>query len=199
LRPSNHRLPRGRHGLGPELVAENQRWRLIAATAEVLAERGYAGTTARRIATCAAVSPSTFYRYFANVPAAVAASSEVAGRSVLGSVSRSCEGESLPRRRLEAALRAAWEFTSEEPHLAGLLGPEAGVAVAGAAAAQAELLDRLERLAGSCSEKPAPPAIRPALAATVALIAASATPGLVSDLFELLSALALGGGGGGRS
>jgi len=28
-------LPRGRHGLTPELVAENQRWRLIGASSEL--------------------------------------------------------------------------------------------------------------------------------------------------------------------
>jgi hypothetical protein len=39
-----YRLPSGRHHIPPELVAENQRWRLLGAAAEVLAERGYAHT-----------------------------------------------------------------------------------------------------------------------------------------------------------
>ena len=35
-------LPRGRHGLPREVVAESQRSRILAAMVEVTAERGYA-------------------------------------------------------------------------------------------------------------------------------------------------------------
>ena len=38
---AEHRLPPGHHGLTPETVAENQRWRLLGAVAEELAERGH--------------------------------------------------------------------------------------------------------------------------------------------------------------
>jgi AcrR family transcriptional regulator len=58
------RLPRGRHGLSPEFVAENQRERLIAALTEVLHDVGYQKTTVSLIGQRAAVSKSDFYKHF---------------------------------------------------------------------------------------------------------------------------------------
>ncbi|MGD9737189.1 MAG: TetR/AcrR family transcriptional regulator [Solirubrobacterales bacterium] len=58
------RLPRGRHGLSPEYVAQNQRERLIAGLTEVLYEVGYQRTTVSLIGRRAAVSKSDFYKHF---------------------------------------------------------------------------------------------------------------------------------------
>lgn len=58
------RLPRGRHGLSPEYVAQNQRQRLIAGLTEVLYEVGYPKTTVSLIGRRAAVSKSDFYKHF---------------------------------------------------------------------------------------------------------------------------------------
>src|SRR5262245_3716785 len=59
-------LPRGRHGLPREFVAQNQRERLLVATAGALDERGYDGTTVSLISASARVSKSDFYRHFAS-------------------------------------------------------------------------------------------------------------------------------------
>ncbi len=58
------RLPRGRHGLSPEFVAQNQRERLIAGLTEALAEVGYQKTTVSLIGQRASVSKSDFYKHF---------------------------------------------------------------------------------------------------------------------------------------
>src|ERR1700693_2264774 len=58
------RLPRGRHGLSPEFVAQNQCERLIAGLTEALYEVGYEQTTVSRIGQRAAVSKSDFYKHF---------------------------------------------------------------------------------------------------------------------------------------
>lgn len=58
------RLPRGRHGLSREYVAQNQCERLLAALAECLHERGYDGTTVSMIGQRAGVSKSDFYKQF---------------------------------------------------------------------------------------------------------------------------------------
>jgi AcrR family transcriptional regulator len=58
------RLPRGRHGLSREFVAQNQRERLFTALAECLYERGYERTTVASIGKRAAVSKSDFYKHF---------------------------------------------------------------------------------------------------------------------------------------
>ncbi|NNG98322.1 TetR/AcrR family transcriptional regulator [Gordonia araii] len=63
-------LPRHRHGLTPEQVEESQRWRLIAATAEVIARQGFAQTSVEQIAAEAGVSKKSFYKYFADKEAA---------------------------------------------------------------------------------------------------------------------------------
>ena len=58
------RLPRGRHGLPREFVAQNQRERLLAALAECLRGEGYEGTTVSTIGKRAGVSKSDFYKHF---------------------------------------------------------------------------------------------------------------------------------------
>src|SRR3954452_20771166 len=58
------RLPRGRHGLSPELVARNQRERLISGLTQALYEVGYQKTTVSLIGQRAAGSKSDFYKHF---------------------------------------------------------------------------------------------------------------------------------------
>ncbi len=67
---TSRRLPTGSHGIPPALVAQNQRERIIAATAEVSSERGYCGTTVREVVTRAGVSSSTFYQHFSDLEGA---------------------------------------------------------------------------------------------------------------------------------
>lgn len=57
-------LRAGRHGLSSEEVAADQRRRIFAAMAEVMAAKGYAGTTVGDIVTRARVSRPTFYAFF---------------------------------------------------------------------------------------------------------------------------------------
>jgi len=57
-------LPRGRHGLSREFVAENQRERLLVAVSESLDLHGYDKTTVSLISGRAKVSKSDFYRHF---------------------------------------------------------------------------------------------------------------------------------------
>ncbi len=58
------RLPRGRHGIPHELVAANQRERLLNATASVIAEQGYASLAVSDLTDRAGVSRATFYKLF---------------------------------------------------------------------------------------------------------------------------------------
>jgi AcrR family transcriptional regulator len=57
-------LPGGRHSISPEVLAHNQRERLIGAIAQLVAEHGYADTTIRQIADTASVSRRTVYEHF---------------------------------------------------------------------------------------------------------------------------------------
>ncbi|WP_211288911.1 TetR/AcrR family transcriptional regulator [Actinophytocola xinjiangensis] len=57
-------LPRGRHGLTREQVAQAQRDRLLRGMADAVAERGYAATTVADVLRRAKVSRETFYEQF---------------------------------------------------------------------------------------------------------------------------------------
>jgi AcrR family transcriptional regulator len=59
-------LPRGRHGLPREAVAESQRSRILEAMVEVTAERGYADCQIAHVIAYAGVSRKTFYELFSN-------------------------------------------------------------------------------------------------------------------------------------
>lgn len=61
---TSHRLPRGRNALPLEEVARLQRERLCRAMAEVMVEKGYAGTSVEDVLKRAGVSRLTFYRLF---------------------------------------------------------------------------------------------------------------------------------------
>jgi AcrR family transcriptional regulator len=57
-------LPRGRHGLSREKVTQSQRRRIIEATIEAVAERGYQDTRVGDVVERAGVSRATFYSLF---------------------------------------------------------------------------------------------------------------------------------------
>src|SRR6188474_1369210 len=60
------KLPPGRHLVPRDFVAQNQRERMLLATAELVAERGYQKTTIELIAKTARVALVTFYDHFAD-------------------------------------------------------------------------------------------------------------------------------------
>jgi AcrR family transcriptional regulator len=63
-RPSQ--LPSGRHGLSRNVVASNQRERMLAAVADTVYEHGYIGLTVEEIVQRSGVSRRTFYDQFAD-------------------------------------------------------------------------------------------------------------------------------------
>jgi len=60
------KLPPGRHLVPRDFVSQNQRDRILLATAELVAERGYQKTTIELIAKTAKVALVTFYEQFAS-------------------------------------------------------------------------------------------------------------------------------------
>ncbi len=140
---SAFQLPRGRHGIPPEQVVESQRWRLLGATAEVLAERGYARTRVADIAARAGVSRGTLYALFEDLPACLLATYEMAAECVCDLAGSACGGEAEWGERLRAALGEILAFLAEEPALAHLLGAEVAASAPAIAAARERLLETL--------------------------------------------------------
>lgn len=116
------RLPRGRHGLPPEYVAQNQRQRLIVGLTEVLYEVGYQNTTVSLIGQRAAVSKSDFYKHFESKDDCFAAAYETAVERIRASVLAGCaehpEGDWSPRVRDGIAAMIA--LLASDPPLAGI-------------------------------------------------------------------------------
>jgi AcrR family transcriptional regulator len=84
------RLPRGRHGLSPEFVAQNQRERLIDGLIQVLYEVGYQKTTVSMIGRRAAVSKSDFYKHFQSKDECFYAAYDAAIERIRGQVVTAC-------------------------------------------------------------------------------------------------------------
>lgn len=60
------KLPPGRHLIPSDFVAQNQRERMLLATTELVAERGYQKTTIELIAKTSRVALVTFYEHFSS-------------------------------------------------------------------------------------------------------------------------------------
>ncbi len=117
------RLPRGRHGLSPEFVAQNQRRRLIAGLTEVLYEEGYQKTTVSQIGQRAAVSKSDFYKHFESKDDCFVAAYDVAIKQIRNEVEGAC-GEYRGAgwvARMQAGLAALLIFLTSEPALASMV------------------------------------------------------------------------------
>ena len=116
------RLPRGRHGLSPEFVAQNQRARLIAGLTDALYEVGYQKTTVSMIGQRAAVSKSDFYKHFESKDECFIAAYDVAIDTVRDCVLSACgeaQGEEWPIR-VRAAIHALLRELSANPALASI-------------------------------------------------------------------------------
>lgn len=170
---SARRLPRGSHGIPAEVVARNQRERLVAAMAEECEERGYAETSVAAVAKRAGVSSVTFYKQFAGKrECLLAAHRELLGR-LLEELDRARGAAGAgEREKSRAALRAFLGLLAADPPTARLLAVEA--LAAGPAGAERhdvavrELAARLLPAAGTAdgaplpeAEWPGPPAFSP--------------------------------------
>jgi AcrR family transcriptional regulator len=118
------RLPRGRHGLPRELVAENQRERLITGVIEAVAEHGYGATTIAQITAAAKLSRRTFYEHFANKEACFAAAYETSFAYIRETMLTAAAAQEWPRR-VGAGLASLLAMLAEHPKLATffLVGP----------------------------------------------------------------------------
>ncbi len=127
-------LPRGRHGLPREYIAEHQRGRLFAAVATVLDGDGYDGTTVAAIATEAGVSKSDFYAHFKTKDDCFVAAYDAAIGRLQGEVHAACADGDGWADRVCCGVGAALADLAARPEQANLLlveGLRAGPEVRG--------------------------------------------------------------------
>lgn len=115
------RLPRGRHGLPREFIAQNQRQRLLSALAECLEEKGYEGTTVSAIGKRAGVSKSDFYKQFESKDACFVAAYDDAVERIRGAVLAACAERKEWATGVLAALGALLDLLAAEPAQAQLV------------------------------------------------------------------------------
>lgn len=118
------RLPSGAHGLPPDLIARNQRERLVAAAAEACGDKGYAETSVAEIAHRARVSTATFYKLFAGkLECALEAHGELLER-LLEEVDRVCGEAEGGEAKLRIGVRTVLALFATDPPTARLLTVE---------------------------------------------------------------------------
>jgi AcrR family transcriptional regulator len=125
-------LPRGRHGLSREFVAQDQRERLLAAIAASLDEYSYDGTTVSLIGGRARVSKSDFYRHFASKDDCFLTAYDDATERLQREVRSACAEQTDWSGRVCSGLAAGLAWLAGEPARANLLlveGLRAGPAV----------------------------------------------------------------------
>lgn len=115
------RLPRGRHGLPREFVAQNQRERLLAALAECLEEKGYDRTTVSAVGKRAGVSKSDFYKQFESKDACFVAAYDDAVERIRVVVLAACAERKDWAGGVLAALAALLELFAAETAQAQLV------------------------------------------------------------------------------
>jgi AcrR family transcriptional regulator len=108
-------LPRGRHRLPFQVVAENQRRRLMAGAARALSSHGYAELSVKHVTEAAGVSRTTFYANFDNKRECVLAAHRDVFERLLALILRACAGEREWPLKVRAALGAVFAFAAEAP------------------------------------------------------------------------------------
>lgn len=148
------KLPPGRHSLSREHVAESQRWRLLDAAVELLAEGGYCRLTSQKVARRAAVSSQAFYVHFRNIEDCVVAAVEIGAKSMELGIRQGCtENAADPSGQIAGATAEALALLAREPFLRHLFSietrcaaPRTGRPLAGFVAALATRLQQLLEL-----------------------------------------------------
>jgi AcrR family transcriptional regulator len=181
------RLPPGPHGLPPELVERNQRERLIAAMAEVCAERGYAESSVAEIAKRAGVSTASFYRQFEDRRACMMASFEELFGRLLEAIEGACPSDAEAGERVRVGAETVAALLGDDLPTARLLSVEIIAVGPPGVRAQHEAIERLASLVVEDRDAPVHPddPAWAAVAACTSLIARRSTEGERLDAAEL--------------
>jgi AcrR family transcriptional regulator len=138
------KLTGGPHGIPRAVVQEVQRSRLLAATAEVIADEGYLETTVHKILKEAGISRRTFYEIFKDKEECFLAVYRETSDHMLDVVHAACrESDGSPERRVEDSLRATLEFIEQNPKLSRACIVEVMGAGPRARRQRTQLMDRL--------------------------------------------------------
>ena len=137
------RLHGGRHSLPPDMVAFNQRERLLAAIAETVAEHGYNKATIAQITDAASVSRRTFYENFASKEECFLAAYRAVDGYLFPLLDAAAEAEADWSDKVAAVLTKLIRFLAEHPQLARLYLVESAVVGEGMISERDQSAERL--------------------------------------------------------
>lgn len=112
------RLPGGEDRRQAEMLAREPRERILIALAELVAKRGYKGTSVEHIIKRAVVSRSTFYENFKNREEALLALFEQSQAELTARIAVAMKGAPDWPDSVIAVLRAFLDYTAENPAVA---------------------------------------------------------------------------------
>lgn len=142
-----NRQPPGPEPVSRDAAAADQRRRILEATAELIADRGYQETTMEEIVRRAKVGYNTFYKHFPDKEAAFLALLDAAIERTVASVEGAYQREEGPwADRVGAALGALFADVAAHPDAARAVLVEAVAAGSDAAAKHEAALKRLAPL-----------------------------------------------------
>jgi AcrR family transcriptional regulator len=131
------RAPTGRHGLPADVVAAYQRERLLAATIELVAKRGYRGTSVDHIVKAARVGYTAFYELFEGKEACFLAAFELVVSEYRERIVDAVPAESLWPEQISIGVATLVQLIVADP-------ARARVALVEAQAAGPQLYSRFE-------------------------------------------------------
>jgi AcrR family transcriptional regulator len=120
------KLPRGRHGLPPEVVAQSQQERLLAAVLRVTADKGYQETSVADVLKEAGVGRESFYRHFKDKEACFLAASEALTDDLEARVRQEYDQPGAWPERVRGGLAAALAWFAANPEIARVMLVEMG-------------------------------------------------------------------------
>ncbi len=135
--------PRGRHGLPADVVASHQRERILAATVELVAKRGYRGTSIDHIVKSARVGYTAFYELFTDKEDCFCAAFDRVVADAREHIVASTPTSSSWPEQVCAALHSLLELIAAEPFRARIVLVEALTAGEAAFLRHEALLDDL--------------------------------------------------------
>jgi len=122
------KLPPGRHLIPSDFVSQNQRERMLLATTELVAERGYQKTTIELIAKTSRVALVTFYEHFASKEECFLAAYDESVAAAREVFSELLDSETPWQDQISAGLELFLEMVEREPARAKLCIVEAQAA-----------------------------------------------------------------------
>lgn len=137
------KLPPGRHLVPPDFVAQNQRERMLLATAELVAERGYQKTTIELIAKTARVALSTFYEQFSSKEECFLAAFDETIAAAAEVYEELLDPDQEWAEQISAAIEITLEMVVKEPARARLCIVESQAAGGAALARYQAMLERV--------------------------------------------------------